>query len=218
MSNNRRRLTGRVIKNGMDKTVVVSVESTKRHRLYGKTIRSEKSFFAHDESDAIEIGATVQIVESRPISKRKRWVVEEIISDSTARGTSATLIEQLDDEAPPEALATPEAPGVESAVIKEAVDEAEEVVAEVAEEETAATIISDATQEIRAEVDAAEADVEVEVAEVAEDVVAETDAVAKVVEDVAVEVEAEVEAAEVEVAEDVETDAVAEVADPDEEE
>ncbi|MBN1203207.1 MAG: 30S ribosomal protein S17 [Anaerolineae bacterium] len=79
MTNNRRRLTGRVIRNSMDKTVVVVVTSTKRHPLYKKVIRTTKKYMAHDESNAIPVGALVQIVESRPISKTKRWAVEAIL-------------------------------------------------------------------------------------------------------------------------------------------
>ncbi|MBN1680987.1 MAG: 30S ribosomal protein S17 [Anaerolineae bacterium] len=80
MSNNRRRLTGRVIGNAMDKTVVVSVDQTKRHRLYKKVIRTTKKYKVHDESNAIPVGALVQIVESRPISKTKTWVVENVLA------------------------------------------------------------------------------------------------------------------------------------------
>lgn len=79
MPNNRKRLIGRVIRNSMDKTVVVEVQSTKLHRLYKKVIRTRKKFMAHDESNAIPVGALVKIVESRPISKTKRWAVEEVL-------------------------------------------------------------------------------------------------------------------------------------------
>ena len=79
MPNNRRRLEGRVISNKMDKTVVVEVQSTKRHPLYGKVIRITKKFKAHDESNSIPLGAMVKIVESRPISKTKRWMVEAVL-------------------------------------------------------------------------------------------------------------------------------------------
>jgi small subunit ribosomal protein S17 len=79
MPNNRRRLIGRVIRNSMDKTVVVAVERTTIHRLYKKVIRTTKKYKVHDESNAIPLGALVRIVESRPISKTKRWAVEEVI-------------------------------------------------------------------------------------------------------------------------------------------
>ncbi len=79
MPNNRRRLQGRVVRNSMDKTVVVAVATTKRHPLYKKVIRTTKNYKAHDESNAIPVGALVQIVESRPISKTKTWVVESVL-------------------------------------------------------------------------------------------------------------------------------------------
>ncbi len=79
MPNKRRRLVGRVVSDKMDKTVVVEVTTTRQHPLYGKTIRISKKFLAHDESNAIPVGSIVRIVESRPISKRKRWAVEGVI-------------------------------------------------------------------------------------------------------------------------------------------
>ena len=80
MTNSRRRLQGTVVSNKMDKTVVVQVERKKMHRLYKKVIRVSKKYMAHDESNALNIGDEVQIVESRPMSKHKRWVVETVIS------------------------------------------------------------------------------------------------------------------------------------------
>lgn len=79
MPNNRKRLIGRVVRNSMTKTVVVSVERTTRHPLYKKVIRTDKKYKVHDESNAIPVGALVKIVESRPISKTKRWAVEEVL-------------------------------------------------------------------------------------------------------------------------------------------
>jgi small subunit ribosomal protein S17 len=63
----------------MDKTVVVAVERTGRHPLYKKVIRTIKNYKVHDESNEVPVGALVQIVESRPISKTKRWAVEEVM-------------------------------------------------------------------------------------------------------------------------------------------
>ncbi len=79
MPNNRRRLQGRVVSNKMEKTVVVEIERTTIHPLYKKVIRTTKQYKAHDESNAIPVGALVKIVESRPISKTKRWAVEEVL-------------------------------------------------------------------------------------------------------------------------------------------
>ena len=85
MPNTRRRLVGRVVSNKMDKTVVVSIERRKAHRVYKKVVRSTKKVMAHDESNAIEIGSMVQIVESMPLSKNKRWVVEKVLESAAGR-------------------------------------------------------------------------------------------------------------------------------------
>jgi small subunit ribosomal protein S17 len=79
MKGNRRRLVGKVTSDKMQKTVVVQVDSRSRHPLYGKVVNKATRFMAHDELGAT-MGDTVRIVESRPISKHKRWVVEEIVS------------------------------------------------------------------------------------------------------------------------------------------
>jgi small subunit ribosomal protein S17 len=78
-SSERKRLVGSVVGDKMDKTVVVSVERTVRHPRYGKVLRQVKKFKAHDEKNACRIGDRVRIVESRPLSREKRWVVEEIV-------------------------------------------------------------------------------------------------------------------------------------------
>ena len=80
--NNRRRLTGVVTSTKMDKTVMVVISRTYRHPLYKKVVHSKKKVMAHDELGS-EVGDRVKIVESRPISKNKRWVVEEIILKET---------------------------------------------------------------------------------------------------------------------------------------
>jgi small subunit ribosomal protein S17 len=74
----RRRLTGVVTSNKMDKTVSVKIARRFRHRLYKKVIDRHISIKAHDELGC-EIGDQVMVVESKPISKTKRWVVEEIV-------------------------------------------------------------------------------------------------------------------------------------------
>jgi small subunit ribosomal protein S17 len=76
--NNRRRLVGTVISDKMAKTVVVEVERFFRHPLYRKVVRSAKTYKAHDELGA-NPGDKVRIVESKPISRTKFWVVEEIL-------------------------------------------------------------------------------------------------------------------------------------------
>lgn len=76
----RKERIGRVVSNKMDKTVVVAVEGLVRHPLYGKIIKRTKKFKAHDEENACQIGDKVVIVETRPLSKDKRWRVTEVIS------------------------------------------------------------------------------------------------------------------------------------------
>jgi small subunit ribosomal protein S17 len=72
-------LIGRVLSNRMDKTVVVEVERKKRHPLYGKVIAMRKKYKAHDEENACEIGDIVEMIESRPLSREKRWLVTQIL-------------------------------------------------------------------------------------------------------------------------------------------
>jgi small subunit ribosomal protein S17 len=76
--NDRRRITGVVTSNKMTKTVVVEISRKFRHHLYRKVVHSSKRVKAHDEIGC-QIGDQVQIVESRPLSRDKRWVVESII-------------------------------------------------------------------------------------------------------------------------------------------
>src|SRR5919197_3354637 len=82
----RRTKIGRVASNKMQKTVVVAVEMVTRHRLYGRTLRRTRNFKAHDEDNRCQVGDTVVIAESRPISKEKRWVVREIVKETIGPG------------------------------------------------------------------------------------------------------------------------------------
>jgi len=70
---------GTVVANKMDKTITVSVERQFAHPLYKKIIKKSKNFLVHDESNQARVGDKVRIVESRPLSKRKRWKLVEII-------------------------------------------------------------------------------------------------------------------------------------------
>jgi len=79
MKKHRKTMIGHVVSDKMDKTVVVAVETLKRHRLYGKTIRSVKRYKAHDQNNASHSGDLVRIEEARPLSKEKRWIVAEIL-------------------------------------------------------------------------------------------------------------------------------------------
>ncbi|HOP86877.1 MAG TPA: 30S ribosomal protein S17 [Syntrophorhabdaceae bacterium] len=75
----KRKMTGVVIKDKMDKTVVVEVEKFHKHPKYHKYIKIKKRYKAHDEGNKCRIGDNVLIVESRPLSKEKRWIVKNII-------------------------------------------------------------------------------------------------------------------------------------------
>jgi small subunit ribosomal protein S17 len=85
MANARRRLIGRVVSDKMEKTVVVAIERRKAHRVYKKVIKSTKKLYAHDESNSVEAGSLVQVVESQPLSKLKRWVVEKVLEGPGGR-------------------------------------------------------------------------------------------------------------------------------------
>ncbi|HKE85480.1 MAG TPA: 30S ribosomal protein S17 [Vicinamibacterales bacterium] len=73
-------VTGTVISDKMDKTVVVAVERSVRHGVYGKTQRKTSTFVAHNEGNDAKMGDTVSIAETRPLSRRKRWVVVSVVA------------------------------------------------------------------------------------------------------------------------------------------
>ncbi len=77
--NLRKTKTGVVSSNKMDKTITVHVERKVKHPLYGKFIKKTSSFHAHDEKNECSIGDTVKIMESRPLSKTKRWRLVEVL-------------------------------------------------------------------------------------------------------------------------------------------
>jgi len=79
MKSRRKSLIGIVTSDKMDKTVVVRVERYYRHPLYEKVVSSAKKYMAHDEENTCHIGDKVRIVESRPLSRRKRWDLAEIL-------------------------------------------------------------------------------------------------------------------------------------------
>ena len=76
-------LTGRVVSDKMDKTVVVAVERQVRHSVYGKSQRKTSRFVAHNENNEAKVGDTVAIAESRPMSRRKRWVVTRVVQQAS---------------------------------------------------------------------------------------------------------------------------------------
>lgn len=75
----RKTRVGKVISDKMDKTVVVAVETSYKHQLYGKIMRRTFKLKAHDENNECAIGDTVKVMETRPLSKDKRWRIVEII-------------------------------------------------------------------------------------------------------------------------------------------
>ncbi len=79
MEAQRKRLIGQIVSNKMDKTVVVLVQRTRRHPLYGKVIRVSKRYKAHDAENTCAVGDEVRIVESRPYSKDTHFCVEQIL-------------------------------------------------------------------------------------------------------------------------------------------
>lgn len=87
----RQQKVGVVISNKMQKTIVVSVESLKRHRVYKRTYKQTKHFYAHDEENTCQVGDLVRIEESRPLSKLKRWRLVEIVK----RGSGIVPVNEL---------------------------------------------------------------------------------------------------------------------------
>ncbi|HUZ77718.1 MAG TPA: 30S ribosomal protein S17 [Chloroflexota bacterium] len=91
MLQNRKTRVGRVISDKMQKTVVVAVATTHKHRIYKKLIRHHTHMMAHDEHGMAKIGDLVRIVETRPLSKLKHWVVLEVL-ESRERGAPVSEV------------------------------------------------------------------------------------------------------------------------------
>jgi small subunit ribosomal protein S17 len=83
---------GNVVSTKMQKTIVVEVEMRKAHRKYKRIVKSNKKFYAHDEQNSARVGDVVRIRESRPLSKLKRWALEEIVRRSS--------LSQIEDTTP----------------------------------------------------------------------------------------------------------------------
>ena len=77
--NLRKTRTGKVVSNKMDKTIVVAIENHVKHPLYNKIVKKTYKLKAHDENNECNIGDTVRIMETRPLSKNKRWRLVEIV-------------------------------------------------------------------------------------------------------------------------------------------
>jgi len=86
---------GKVVAKKMKKTVTVQVERQIRHPLYKKTIRRKQTFLVHDETEKCKLGDVVRIIETRPISKTKRWRVLEIIGQTPAAAASEIVSGEL---------------------------------------------------------------------------------------------------------------------------
>jgi small subunit ribosomal protein S17 len=82
----KRELVGRVVSDKMDKTVVVAVQTLRRHRLYQRTVRRTKKVMAHNDDNQARLGDLVRIQESRPISRHKHWRVRTILEVFAVRG------------------------------------------------------------------------------------------------------------------------------------
>ena len=121
----RKSLIGTVVSVKMDKTAVVSVERRYPHQLYHKIVRSTKRYKAHDAENAAVLGDTVRIVETRPISKEKRWRIAETL----VRGNVADIAPR-EIGVPEEGLYRPERPEPIAAAVAVAEPEAAEAVTE----------------------------------------------------------------------------------------
>ena len=114
----RKERIGVVVSKKMQKTVVVAVETFKRHRIYKKILRHTRRFKVHDEKNACGLGDLVRIVETRPLSREKRWRVAEVlvrgeVAEVAPKEIGAELIEEL-------SVKTPPPPPVAEAVVEEA--------------------------------------------------------------------------------------------------
>src|SRR5579862_5171915 len=94
----RQQKVGRVVSDKMQKTIVVAVESLKRHPIYKRTYKSTTKFKAHDEENAAHINDMVRIEETRPLSKDKRWRLVEIIKQAVQTTPVEEVVEQLAPE------------------------------------------------------------------------------------------------------------------------
>lgn len=99
----RQQKVGRVISNKMDKTIVVNVESLKKHRIYKRTYKQTKHFYAHDEENTCQVGDVVRIEECRPLSKLKHWRLVEIVK----RGSGIVPVEEVLAEVDPDLVFAP---------------------------------------------------------------------------------------------------------------
>src|SRR6516165_1099536 len=95
VTSRRNEKVGNVVSTKMQKTIVVEVEMRKAHPKYKRIVRSTKKFYAHDEQNSARIGDMVRIRETRPLSKLKRWSLEEIVRRSTLAQVEDTAHEPV---------------------------------------------------------------------------------------------------------------------------
>jgi small subunit ribosomal protein S17 len=98
----RQQKVGTVVSNKMNKTIVVAVESLKKHRIYKRTYKQTKRFQAHDEENTCQVGDVVRIEETRPLSKMKHWRLVEILK----RGSGIVPVEEVLAEVDPDLTST----------------------------------------------------------------------------------------------------------------
>ncbi len=98
----RQQKVGTVVSNKMNKTIVVAVESLKKHRIYKRAYKQTKPFYAHDEENICQVGDIVRIEETRPLSKMKRWRLVEIVK----RGSGVVPVEEVLAEVDPDLAST----------------------------------------------------------------------------------------------------------------
>jgi small subunit ribosomal protein S17 len=94
----RQQKVGKVVSNKADKTIVVVVESLKKHRIYKRTYKQTKRFYAHDENNTSQVGDLVRIEESRPLSKLKRWRLVQIVKNSSGIVPVAQVVAEVDPD------------------------------------------------------------------------------------------------------------------------
>ena len=171
----RKSRVGRVVSDVMDKTVVVIVERRVHHPVYHKSVRHVKKFKAHDERNEYKVGDVVRLMETRPLSRTKRWRVAELLHREEVAGTApvdvaAEVEESLEQAAPVDdavAVAGVEEPTDESATEPEEEAEVEED-ASVAEVEESAEEPAEPEEEAEVEEDSSVAEVEESAEESAE--------------------------------------------------
>ena len=94
----RQQKVGRVVSNKMNKTIVVVVETLKKHRIYKRTYKQTKRFQAHDEENICQVGDLVRIEECRPLSKMKRWRLIEVIKPSSGIVPVEEVVAEVDPD------------------------------------------------------------------------------------------------------------------------